>query len=138
MTENLVLAGVGGVAGVLIAIVGTRVFVATGPDSLPRLGEVALHWPVLVFTGVVTVGGRIRRSVLRQGVLFGVIGVGVGLPAVFALTRFVEAMLFAVKPTDPVTVGVVAGLLIATAALASDLPARRAAATDPIEVLRAD
>jgi predicted permease len=81
---------------------------------------------------------RVSRSVVRQGVAFGVLGVALGLPAALLLTRFVEALLFGVRPTDVTTVTVVAALLIGTAALASYLPARRAAAIDPIEVLRAE
>jgi ABC-type antimicrobial peptide transport system permease subunit len=66
------------------------------------------------------------------------IGVGCGLAAAPALTRLMSALLFGVRSVDPVTYGAVSLGLIATAALASYLPARRAASVDPVESLRAE
>jgi putative ABC transport system permease protein len=67
-------------------------------------------------------------------------GVGVlfGMAAALALTRLMSALLFGVKAADPITfIGMSAGL-IGTAALASYLPSRRAAAVNPVEALRAE
>jgi ABC-type lipoprotein release transport system permease subunit len=49
-----------------------------------------------------------------------------------------QALLFEVSPTDPRTFGAVSVLLVAVALLASYLPARRAAAVDPVEAIRAE
>ncbi len=54
------------------------------------------------------------------------------------MTRFMEATLFNVSPTDPATYVVVTMFLLAIGLLATYLPARRAAGVDPVEALRAD
>ena len=63
-----------------------------------------------------------------------VLGTGVSL----LLSRFVKGLLFGVGATDPATFGAFAGVLFSAAMLASYLPARRAMATDPAEVLRTE
>jgi predicted permease len=80
----------------------------------------------------------IRSMVFRQGA--GVIGAGVllGLAGSLALTRAMRAILFGVSATDPVTFLGAPLLLVVTAALATWLPARRAARVDPIEALRGE
>jgi predicted permease len=64
------------------------------------------------------------------------IGVGCGLAVAFFVTRLMSSLLFGVRPADPLTYTVVSVGLVATAALASYLPARRAAAVNPSEALR--
>jgi ABC-type antimicrobial peptide transport system permease subunit len=76
--------------------------------------------------------------VLRHGLLVALAGVTIGLAGAFAVTRLMQALLFEVSPTDPRTFGAVSVLLVAVALLASYLPARRAAAVDPVEAIRAE
>jgi ABC-type antimicrobial peptide transport system permease subunit len=80
--------------------------------------------------------GDVSRLVLREGLLLGGLGVAVGLAAALASTRVLESLLFEVTPTDPVTLGAVAGLLLAVAVAATVLPARRATKVDPMVALR--
>jgi ABC-type lipoprotein release transport system permease subunit len=54
------------------------------------------------------------------------------------MTRVVGRLLFAVEPTDPVTYATVVAVLASVAAIACLVPARRAAAIDPMQALRAD
>ena len=71
------------------------------------------------------------------GVASGVLsGVGIGVVASIGLTRLIATMLYDVRATDIVTYGGVVGLLVAAAALASYLPARRAMKVDPMVALR--
>ena len=63
-------------------------------------------------------------------------GGGLGLLGAIALTRLLASQLYGVEPTDPLTLAGVAGLLLLVALGASFLPARRAAAVDPIRALR--
>jgi ABC-type antimicrobial peptide transport system permease subunit len=80
----------------------------------------------------------ISEMVLRQGVRLAGMGIGLGLLGAFGLTRLMEALLFGVSTTDPVTFLLVPVALGSVALLASWLPARRAARTDPVEALRAE
>lgn len=80
----------------------------------------------------------ILRTVLGQGLALAALGVAIGIAGALALTGLVKSLLFAVKPTDPLTFAAVAIVLAAAAAVASYLPARRAAAIDPIEALRCE
>ncbi len=63
-------------------------------------------------------------------------GVVVGLAGALVLGRFIQGQLFGVTLLDPVTIGSVALVLAASAALASFLPARRATKFDPASALR--
>jgi putative ABC transport system permease protein len=80
----------------------------------------------------------ILQMVLGQGLLLAVIGIAIGIAGAVALTGLVKSMLFEVPPTDILTFSGVGLALLAAAALASYLPARRAAAVDPNMALRAD
>ena len=78
----------------------------------------------------------VKMLVLGRGMLPVAAGVVLGLAGAFALTRFMDSLLFGVTPTDPVTFSAVAALLAGIAAVASYLPARRATRVDPVTVLR--
>lgn len=78
----------------------------------------------------------VLRLVVGRGVLLALLGVAVGLVGAFGLTRFLAGLLYGVKTSDPLTFAWVALLLLGVAALASYLPARRAARTDPMMALR--
>jgi ABC-type antimicrobial peptide transport system permease subunit len=80
--------------------------------------------------------GDVLRLIFRQGVRLALVGAGVGLAASFALMRLMAGFLYGVKPSDPVAFAgsVVVVLLVAVGA--SWLPARRAAAVQPMEALR--
>jgi ABC-type antimicrobial peptide transport system permease subunit len=66
------------------------------------------------------------------------IGVGLGLCAAGVVTQSMKSLLFGISPLDPVTYIAIPLVLVASAALASYLPARRAASVDPVEALRAE
>ena len=80
----------------------------------------------------------ILQMVLGQGMLLAVLGIGIGIAGAVALTGLVKSLLFEVPPTDVLTFSGVGLTLLAAAALASYLPARRAAAVDPNVALRAE
>jgi ABC-type antimicrobial peptide transport system permease subunit len=65
-------------------------------------------------------------------------GIVAGVACGLALTRFIASLLFGVAPTDPATFIVIAVVLAGGATLASLLPARRAAALDPMLTLRSE
>ncbi len=78
----------------------------------------------------------VLKMTLRRGLMLAAIGVAVGLAGSFALTRAMTSLLYGVKPTDPPTFIAVALLLTAVALAATYIPARRAAAVDPMVALR--
>jgi putative ABC transport system permease protein len=80
----------------------------------------------------------IFQLIVGQGLRLSAAGVLAGLAAAAALTRVMSSMLIGVKPTDPATYAVMAGVFFLVAALASWLPARRAAALDPTVALRGE
>jgi predicted permease len=83
-------------------------------------------------------GGQIVWSVLRGALGRALLGVAIGAGGALALSRLVTTLVFGVTPTDPITFSVVAVLLLGVAAAAAWLPARRAARSDPILVLRSE
>ena len=80
----------------------------------------------------------IYRLVLREGLMVAGVGIAIGLVASIALTRAVSKLLFQVSATDAATFIAVPLLLLAIAALACVVPARRAARVDPSVTMRGD
>jgi len=76
--------------------------------------------------------------VVGQAMVLTLGGIAVGGAAAFLLTRLMTTLLFNVKPGDPLTFLVVAGLLTGVAVLASYVPGRRATRVDPVVALRAE
>ena len=115
----LLLAGVG-VAGVLSYLVSRRrreigIRLALGASRVNVLG-----------------------LVVRRGVAYAGVGIGIGAVAALFLSRALEGLLYGVAPRDPATFAAVIGLLFAIAALASAIPALRASRVDPLEALRSE
>jgi putative ABC transport system permease protein len=80
----------------------------------------------------------VLQMVLRQGLLLVLIGLGGGTIAALFLVRLMKEVLYGISPTDPLTFLAVAAVLLAVAALACLLPARRATSVNPIAALRAN
>jgi ABC-type antimicrobial peptide transport system permease subunit len=76
--------------------------------------------------------------VLRQAVLMGVIGVGIGVIGSCFATKALESLVFGITPRDPGTFGAVALLLLSVAFVAALVPAWRATRVDPSSALRAE
>lgn len=86
-------------------------------------------------------GARMRdlaRLVVRESMQLAVAGVALGAGIALVVSRWVEPLLFRESPRDPWVFGIVAGVLLAVAAVASFMPARRAARADPMQALRSD
>jgi predicted permease len=78
----------------------------------------------------------VMRMILRQGAVLTAGGLVAGTVAALGLTSLMKSLLFAVKPTDPLTFATVAALLSTVALTATYLPARRATRLDPVTTLR--
>lgn len=76
--------------------------------------------------------------VMRQGMALVAVGLVIGVAGAVALTGVMSSLLFSVEPHDPVTFGAVSLVLIAVAALACFVPARRVTTIDPMRALRSE
>lgn len=80
--------------------------------------------------------GDVLKLILRRGMLLAAIGIGIGTIGAVAVTRYLTALLFGVKPIDIVTfigVGIALAIVVFIACV---IPARRAAKIDPLEALK--
>lgn len=82
--------------------------------------------------------GRLIRMVLQQGLVLVAVGAITGLGLAFALSRFMSALLYGVAPSDPLTFGASAVLVLVVGLAASYLPARRVSSVDPVIALRTE
>ncbi|MES1211068.1 MAG: FtsX-like permease family protein, partial [Acidobacteriota bacterium] len=80
---------------------------------------------------------RVQRMVVRQGMTLALLGAAAGLAGALVATRWMQSLLYQVSAMDPAIYSTVAAVLVTVAAVASWLPARRAAATEPLLALRA-
>jgi putative ABC transport system permease protein len=80
--------------------------------------------------------GDVVRRILRRGLVLATLGIAIGTAGSLAMTSSLATLLHEVSPTDPLTFSLVAVILAAVALLGSWLPARRAAAVDPVIALR--
>jgi predicted permease len=83
-------------------------------------------------------GGLVRRMFVRNGLTLAAIGVLLGLGAAMGLGRLITSLLFGVESMDPATYVSASLVLVAAAALASYIPARRATRVSPVTALRAE
>jgi len=125
-----VLLGVFAAVGVTLALIGVYGVMAYAVTQRTR--EIGIR---------VSLGAKrndVLGLVLRKSFILTTIGVGIGMMGAAAVTRSLEGMLFGLAPLDLGTFAMTAVLFIAIAALASYMPARRAARVDPLIALRCD
>jgi ABC-type antimicrobial peptide transport system permease subunit len=80
----------------------------------------------------------VAAMMTKQGLTLAAVGIGVGLLVFAVATRFLRSLLYGVAPSDPLTIAGALLIIVATATLASWIPARRAARVDPAGALRAE
>jgi predicted permease len=127
---NIALLGVFASAALLLATLG--IYGVVSYSVAQRRQEIGVR---------MTLGAQrsdIVRLVLGEGSALAIIGVGIGVVAALFATRLVRSMLFEIGAADPMTFIVVAVVLLIVALAASLVPARRAAAVDPLLAIRAD
>jgi putative ABC transport system permease protein len=82
--------------------------------------------------------GRVLQLVLGHGMRLTLLGVVLGGVGTFAVSRYIQSLLFNVSPHDPATLPAVAAGLVVVSMIACYLPARRATQVDPMVALRQD
>lgn len=127
---TLVMLAIAGAMALLLGTVGLFGVIAYSVSQRTR--EIGIRIALGAQTRVVT------GMFVRQGLVLAGLGVGCGLVVAIAAVRLMTSLLFHVSSVDPVTYGLVCLGLAGTAALASYIPSRRAAAVDPVEALRAE
>jgi len=125
---NVILIGFFGITALLLATTG--VFGVMAYSVSRRTREIGVR----VALGAAT--GDVLKMILGQGLRTVFIGVAIGITGSLVLTRTVEAMLFGVTATDPLTFGGVTLLVVGAALMACYIPARRATKVDPMVALR--
>jgi putative ABC transport system permease protein len=117
-----------GVAGLVLAVVGIYGVIAL--LVVQRTQEFGIR---------IALGAQrpqVLTMVVRQGLTMAFVGIVVGVAASLVATRLLDDMLFGVGPRDPLTFGVVAGLIAVAAVAASAIPAWRAMRVDPLVAMR--
>ncbi|MES2176661.1 MAG: ABC transporter permease [Gemmatimonadota bacterium] len=119
-----------GVLGLLLASIGLYGIISYSVSRRSR--EIGVR---------MALGARatdVHRMVVRSGMRLTAMGVVIGLVLAMAASRLLVAFLYGVNPLDALTFAATSALLVAVAFLASYLPARRAAAADPLVALRSN
>jgi putative ABC transport system permease protein len=117
-------------AGVALVLCGIGIYGIVSFTTARRTREIGVRMALGADAGA------IGRMVLGEGLQVIGIGLGAGLLGSLVLSRFLQRLLFEVRPGDPVTLVAVCLVLAAAGLLACYLPARRAARVDPLVALR--
>ncbi len=127
---TLVMLAIAGGMALLLGIVGIYGVIAYAVSQRTR--EIGIR------VALGAQGSGLRRMFVREGLLLAGIGASLGMIAAAGLTRLMSSLLFGITALDPLTYAVVPVFLLAAAALASYVPARRATTVNPVEALRAE
>jgi ABC-type antimicrobial peptide transport system permease subunit len=127
---TLTLLGISGVMALILAVVG--IYAVISYTVAQRTREIGIRMALGAQSG------SLKLMFVRNGLVWGTIGAGLGLVAAAALSQLMSTLLFGIKPIDPLTYIAVAIALLAATAVASYLPARRITRVNPVESLRAE
>jgi predicted permease len=128
--ERMMATLAGGFGGLALGLASVGIYGLLAYGVARRTKEIGIH---------MALGAQRRRVialVLRGARTSLVIGLAIGLPVALAASRWVESMLFGLKPTDPIAVVAAILLLAAVAHIAAYLPALKASRVDPLVALK--
>ena len=117
-----------GLLALVLAAVGIYGVIAY--SVVRRTGEIGIRMALGAQSG------QVLRTILRESLLLAAAGVVIGIVAAVGLTRYVTAMLYGLKPYDPVTIAGAVLVMLGVALFAAWWPARRASRLDPMAALR--
>jgi predicted permease len=127
---TLVMLGIAGGMALILGLVG--IFGVIAYAATERTREIGVR------KALGAQSGKLHWLFVKYGLILGSIGTLIGIVGAIGATRLMTSLLYEVSPLDPLTYVLVGAIVIAAAGLASYLPARRAAAADPLIALRSD
>jgi predicted permease len=127
---TLVMLAIAGSMALLLGILGIYGVISYGVSQRTR--EIGIR------LALGAQKGELKWMFVRSALLLTAVGVAIGMGTAAALMQLMKSLLFGISPLDPFTYITVPLILAAAATFASYLPARRAAAVDPVEALRAE
>jgi hypothetical protein len=127
---TVLLLGVAGAMALALAVIGIYGVIAYVVSQRTR--EIGIR------SALGARPAHLERLFVRQGIVLAGVGLGVGIAAAIVMGRWMSSLLYGVGPLDPPTYLAAAAVILLAAALASYVPARRAAAINPIETLKAE
>jgi ABC-type antimicrobial peptide transport system permease subunit len=127
---TLVMLALAGGMALLLGIVGIYGVIAYAVSQRTR--EIGIR------VALGAQGSGLRQMFVREGLLLAGIGAALGMIVAAGLTRLMSSLLFGITALDPLTYATVPVFLLAAAALASYVPARRATIVNPVEALRTE
>jgi putative ABC transport system permease protein len=126
---SLVLLGIAGAMALLLGIVG--IYGVLAYSVMQRQREVGIRLALGARPG------NVKGLFVYRGMMLSGIGIAIGVAVAVGITRWMSSLLFGVTPVDAATFAVAASVLVLAALAASYIPARRAAAVDPVVTLTA-
>jgi ABC-type antimicrobial peptide transport system permease subunit len=127
---TLVMLAIAGSMALLLGIIGIYGVISYGVAQRTR--EIGIR------LALGAQKSELKWMFVRSALLLTAVGVAIGVGTAAALMQLMKSLLFNISPLDPFTYVTVPLVLAASATFASYLPARRAAAVDPVEALRAE
>jgi predicted permease len=124
---SLVLLGIAGAMALLLGIVG--IYGVLAYAVMQRQREVGIRLALGARPG------NVKRMFVYRGIMLAGIGIAIGVAVAAGITRWMSSLLFGVTPVDAATFAAAASVLVIAALAASYVPARRAAAVDPVQTL---
>ncbi len=128
--RRLMVVLLGGFAGFALLLASLGIYGVISYSVTQRKKEMGIRM------ALGATAGALRGEILWQTMRMTLAGVAAGLAASWGLLRLLEGMLYGVTASDPLTFAGALGVLLAVAAVAGYLPARRASRLDPVEALR--
>jgi len=123
-----VLLGIFAALALTLAVIG--VYGLMSFIAVQRVPEIGLRM------ALGATAGDIVGLVLGKSLRLVAVGLVIGVAASFALTRYMQTLLYGIKSSDPATYALVCGILATAAIAASYVPAWRASRVDPVQALR--
>ena len=127
---RLVAGLIGALAGLALLLAALGTYGVLAADVGSRTREIGVRMAIRARPS------EVLGLVLRQAMGVVVLGLLVRLPLALALSRYLASQLFQVSPADPAIYAAVTLVLLTVGAMAAAVPARRAAATDPLKAIR--